>query len=52
MILANILESVGLQQHISYTEQAQISLDDKRLIPDVIINLPHNKAVVVDSKIL
>jgi DNA recombination protein RmuC len=50
MILANILESVGLQQHISYTEQAQISLDDKRLIPDVIINLPHNKAVVVDSK--
>lgn len=50
MILANILESVGLQQHISYTEQAQITLNDKRLIPDVIINLPHNRAVVVDSK--
>lgn len=50
MILANILESVGLQQHVSYTEQAQITLNDKRLIPDVIINLPHNRAVVVDSK--
>ncbi len=50
MILSNILESVGLQQHISYTEQAQITLNDKRLIPDVIINLPHNRAVVIDSK--
>jgi len=50
MILANILESVGLQQHVSYTEQAQVTLNDKRLIPDVIINLPHNRAVVVDSK--
>ena len=50
MILSNILESVGLHQHISYTEQAQITLNDKRLIPDVIINLPHNRAVVVDSK--
>lgn len=50
MILTNILESVGLQQHISYTEQAQVTLNDKRLIPDVIINLPHNRAVIVDSK--
>lgn len=50
MILTNILESVGLQQHISYTQQAQIIINDKRLIPDVIINLPHNRAVVVDSK--
>lgn len=50
MILTNILESVGLQQHISYIEQSQIIINDKRLIPDVIINLPHNRAVVVDSK--
>lgn len=50
MILTNILESVGLQQHISYTEQTQITINDKRLIPDVIINLPHNRAVIVDSK--
>lgn len=50
IILANILESVGLTEHISYIEQEQIKINDKRLIPDVIINLPHDRAVIVDSK--
>lgn len=50
LILANLLESVGLQEHISYIEQPQIKTIDKKLIPDVIINLPHQRAVVIDSK--
>jgi DNA recombination protein RmuC len=50
MILSNILESVGLSKYLCYIEQQQIVIDDKRLIPDVIVKLPHNKAVVVDSK--
>ncbi|MDD3267397.1 MAG: DNA recombination protein RmuC [Burkholderiales bacterium] len=50
IILANILESVGLSEHISYIEQEQLKLNDKKIIPDVIINLPHDRAVIVDSK--
>lgn len=50
LILGNLLESVGLQQYVSYTPQEQLTVNDKRLIPDVIIQLPHNRAVVVDSK--
>lgn len=50
MILANLLESVGLQDKISYTEQLQISYNGKKYIPDMIIHLPHDRAVIVDSK--
>ena len=50
IILTNILESVGLQKYISYSSEEQICLDNKQLIPDVIIKLPHNRAVVVESK--
>lgn len=50
VILANILESVGLSEHISYIEQEQLKINDKKIIPDVIINLPHDRAVIVDSK--
>ncbi len=50
LILANLLESVGLQDKISYTEQLQLNHNDKRYIPDMVINLPHNRAVVIDSK--
>lgn len=50
LVLSNILESVGLQEHISYLEQLQVKHLENKIIPDVIINLPHNRAVIVDSK--
>lgn len=50
LILTNILESVGLQEHISYLEQLQIKHQEGKIIPDVVVNLPHNRAVVIDSK--
>lgn len=50
MILANLLESVGLQDKISYTEQLQISYAGKKYIPDMVVHLPHDRAVIVDSK--
>ena len=50
MILANILESVGLQSKVSYLAQEQLKYDGEVLIPDVIINLPENRGIIVDSK--
>ena len=50
LILTNILESVGLQEHVSYLEQLQIKHQEGKIIPDVVVNLPHNRAVVIDSK--
>ncbi|RTL00222.1 MAG: DNA recombination protein RmuC [Proteobacteria bacterium] len=50
LILTNILESVGLQEHVSYLEQLQIRHQEGKIIPDVVVNLPHNRAVVIDSK--
>lgn len=50
LILANILESVGLQDKISYIEQENVKYDGDRHIPDMIVNLPDNRALIIDSK--
>jgi DNA recombination protein RmuC len=50
LILANILESVGLQDKISYLEQEQVKYEGDRHIPDMVINLPDNRALIIDSK--
>ncbi len=52
MILETILEKSGLQKGIHFNiQQSMISKDGKRLQPDVIINLPENKTVILDSKV-
>ena len=51
VILAKVLEESGLRNGHEY--QTQVSLQSesgKRFQPDVIVNLPNNKQVVVDSK--
>jgi len=50
LILANILESVGLQDKISYIEQEHVKYDGDRHIPDMVVNLPDNRALIIDSK--
>ncbi|NNC95210.1 MAG: DNA recombination protein RmuC [Chitinophagales bacterium] len=51
MILERILERSGLVKGREYSVQESISIDGKRLRPDVIINLPDEKKIVVDSKV-
>ncbi len=52
MILENLLQGVGLSEGREYVVQrSHTGEDGARLRPDVIINLPDGKAVVVDSKV-
>ena len=61
VILLNLLEGMGLQEGKDYVKQETIKdvdgrtvLSDengRRLVPDVVLYLPENKAVVIDSKV-
>lgn len=52
MILEKVLEQSGLRKNIEYETQGAFRGEDKKLFkPDVIIRLPENKDVVVDSKV-
>ncbi len=51
-ILESILEKSGLVKDREYTIQTSIKNDEGKLLrPDVIINLPENKSMVIDSKV-
>ncbi|MEX2403286.1 MAG: DNA recombination protein RmuC [Balneolales bacterium] len=52
MILERILEKSGLQKDREYRVQESLKDEDgRRLQPDVIINLPDQKNLIVDSKV-
>lgn len=51
-ILLTILEKCGLEKGIQYQVQAtETDAEGRRQIPDVVINLPENKSLVIDSKL-
>lgn len=52
LILEKILENSGLQKNIEFKTQVSLSNDTgKKFMPDVIIYLPDNKHIIVDSKV-
>jgi len=50
--LRNIAELAGLSQHVDFTEQASVEGDaGNRLRPDMIVRLPGNRFLPIDSKV-
>ena len=52
LILERVLESSGLVKGKEYeTQTSAQNIDGKRIQPDVIVHLPENKHIIVDSKV-
>jgi DNA recombination protein RmuC len=48
--LRNVLEQAGLSAHADFRTEVSVDTDDGRLRPDVIINLPGGRKLVIDAK--
>jgi DNA recombination protein RmuC len=50
MQLRRVVEMSGLSAHCDFLEQVHLEAEDGRLRPDMIVNLPGNKQIVIDAK--
>ncbi len=50
MQLRNVVEMAGMVMHCDFAEQTTLGGDEVSLRPDVIVNLPGGKHVVIDAK--
>ena len=51
IVLENILDKSGLRLGKDYKTQVSIKVETTRKVPDVIVYLPENKHLVIDSKV-
>ncbi|QXP69948.1 DNA recombination protein RmuC [Polaribacter sp. R2A056_3_33] len=52
LVLERVLEKSGLEKDREYyVQQSFTNEDGKRILPDVVIHLPDNKKMIVDSKV-
>ncbi|MEE9259441.1 MAG: DNA recombination protein RmuC [Nitrospinaceae bacterium] len=51
MTLKRTVELAGLSEHCDFTEQVTVQTDEGRIRPDLIVHLPGEREIVVDSKV-
>jgi DNA recombination protein RmuC len=51
MQLRRVCEMAGMIKHCDFLEQGTVAAEDSRLRPDVIVQLPGEKRVVIDAKV-
>lgn len=51
MTLKRVVETAGMLPHVDFTEQPTLDGEDGRLRPDLVVHIPGEKEVVVDSKV-
>lgn len=51
MTLRRVVEAAGMSPHVDFEEQVSVTTEEGRLRPDLLIRLPGDRTVVVDSKV-
>jgi DNA recombination protein RmuC len=51
LVLENVLERSGLCRDKDYHREVNFNTDSGRQRPDVVVNLPHGKHIVIDAKV-
>ena len=49
--LRNVLERAGMLNYCDFVEKSAATEDGRRLIPDVLVRLPNDACIVIDSKV-